>query len=219
MTAINAHAGSPNLIENGDFEDVGSVPASLGPNIWLFTTGSELENWTDASSNSPAFYAEVRDDAAGIGLANTGSKFLELDTHTTQTNSVSNGGIAQVVSGLTAGDKYNLSFFYSPRINTSGFTTDTANFEVYWNSDLVTTIIPGITSSNSHNWQGFNTELTSITGDNTLAFVAAGTEDVFGASIDTVSLTAVAAVPEPETYAMFLAGLGLLAFASRKRQA
>jgi hypothetical protein len=29
---------------------------------------------------------------------------------------------------------------------------------------------------------------------------------------------AVAAVPEPETYAMFLAGLGLLGFTARKRK-
>jgi hypothetical protein len=34
----------------------------------------------------------------------------------------------------------------------------------------------------------------------------------------TVSGDAVAAIPEPETYAMFLAGLGLLGFASRRKQ-
>lgn len=34
----------------------------------------------------------------------------------------------------------------------------------------------------------------------------------------TVKGTAIAAVPEPETYAMFLAGLGLLGFASRRKQ-
>lgn len=34
----------------------------------------------------------------------------------------------------------------------------------------------------------------------------------------TVASPSVAAVPEPETYAMFLAGLGLLGFVSRRRQ-
>jgi len=36
-------------------------------------------------------------------------------------------------------------------------------------------------------------------------------------SIATIELTTVAAVPEPETYAMFLAGLGLLAFSRKQR--
>jgi hypothetical protein len=44
---------------------------------------------------------------------------------------------------------------------------------------------------------------------------------VFGASGNVLAsnLEATAAVPEPETYAMFLAGLGLLGFAKRRKQA
>lgn len=37
------------------------------------------------------------------------------------------------------------------------------------------------------------------------------------ASLDQVSLATVAAVPEPETYAMFLAGVGLMGFIGRRR--
>jgi len=36
--------------------------------------------------------------------------------------------------------------------------------------------------------------------------------------LDNVSLTAVTAVPEPESYAMLAAGLGVLGFISRRRQ-
>ncbi len=38
-------------------------------------------------------------------------------------------------------------------------------------------------------------------------------------SIATIQLSAVAAVPEPETYAMFLAGLGLIGFMGKQRKA
>lgn len=37
-------------------------------------------------------------------------------------------------------------------------------------------------------------------------------------NIDNVSITAVTAVPEPESYAMLMAGLGVLGFMSRRRQ-
>lgn len=41
----------------------------------------------------------------------------------------------------------------------------------------------------------------------------------FGVNGNVISTSVVSSVPEPETYAMFLAGLGLLGFASRKRNA
>ncbi len=45
--------------------------------------------------------------------------------------------------------------------------------------------------------------------------------DLFGSYdlVVTGNVSAVAAVPEPETYAMFLAGLGLLGFVSKRKQA
>lgn len=59
----------------------------------------------------------------------------------------------------------------------------------------------------------------------TSAYAAANTGSSYATSgtwrfdMVTVSGTAVAPVPEPETYAMLLAGLGLMGFAARRRQA
>ncbi|WP_295990568.1 FxDxF family PEP-CTERM protein [Rugamonas sp.] len=50
-----------------------------------------------------------------------------------------------------------------------------------------------------------------------LTFKAVGTSDSLGTSLDNVRLTA--AVPEPETYGMLLAGLGLMGFIARRRKA
>jgi hypothetical protein len=54
----------------------------------------------------------------------------------------------------------------------------------------------------------------NVGGTTTLAFGSIGGDAYSGAVIDNVS---VAAVPEPETYAMLGAGLGLLAFVSRRK--
>jgi hypothetical protein len=37
-------------------------------------------------------------------------------------------------------------------------------------------------------------------------------------TLDNVAMTAVTPVPEPESYAMLVAGLGVLGFVSRRRQ-
>jgi hypothetical protein len=49
-------------------------------------------------------------------------------------------------------------------------------------------------------------------------FAASGKSDSYGGSLDDVSLTRVAPVPEPEFYAMLLAGLGLMAKIARRRK-
>lgn len=58
---------------------------------------------------------------------------------------------------------------------------------------------------------------TSTGGMQALVFSSVGGDGYSGAVLDNVSVTA--AVPEPETYAMMLAGLGLVGFIARRRKA
>ncbi|MBV6323622.1 choice-of-anchor C family PEP-CTERM protein [Duganella violaceipulchra] len=58
---------------------------------------------------------------------------------------------------------------------------------------------------------------TTTGGSQALVFSSVGGDGWSGAVLDNVSVTA--AVPEPETYAMMLAGLGLVGFIARRRKA
>lgn len=145
--------------------------------------------------------AELRNNVAGT--ASDGVNFVELDHYF-------NGSIFQSFTGLSG--QYNLSFDYSAR---PGVGIASNPIQAWWNGVLLTTVSASGIGQSGNNWStlGF---LVSGTGNDILTFAAAGTSDSLGGSLDNVILTA---VPEPETYGMMLAGLGLIGFAARRRRA
>ena len=114
---------------------------------------------------------------------------------------------------ITGSGLYELSFWYSAREGRpAGDNGLGYSFGDLSGSVLMTTA--GAAAGNV--WQHF-TGLVNLSGPTVLTFTAMGTSNSFGASIDNVSVTA--AVPEPETYAMLLAGLGLMGTIIRRRKA
>lgn len=71
----------------------------------------------------------------------------------------------------------------------------------------------GLQSGND--WMNYKGQV-ALNGATELIFSGIGTSNSYGGSLDNVAVTA---VPEPETYAMLLAGLGLIGTIARRRKA
>lgn len=156
---------------------------------------ANLTDWTGGPHG-----IELRNNVAGV--AANGVNFVELDTN-------HNSSMTQTVQ-TKLGQQYTLSFQFQDRV---GVATSSQGLAVDWGGNE----IDHVNNSLHGAWE---TRTYTLIGDGTamnLKFIATGRDDSFGTSLDNVSLTT--AVPEPETYAMLLAGLGLVGFAARRRKA
>lgn len=183
-------AQAQNLVINGSFED--NAQSSGTWNIYNNLTG-----WTGGSRG-----IEVRNNIAGT--AQDGNNFVELDT-------TGNSSMYQDIVGTGL---VNLSFFYAARPNTGA----TNGLGFTFGSFGVSNLLAGVANSTAtHTWLQYtlNNFQLDASGVTRLLFYSNGASDGYGGSLDNIS---VSAVPEVETYAMLLAGLGLLGVASRRRR-
>lgn len=195
LLAIAALLSAPalaqaNLVVNGSFEDY----ASVTPGTWsIFGSGY---GWTSGANG-----VEIRNAVAGT--AAEGVRFAELD-------SVGNGWISQTIQ-TNAFQSLELAFSYAPR---AGVASNSNGIQVFWNDQSL-----GSITANGNQFSGWFDLSYDVQADasgfGVLKFAAIGVSDSYGGSLDSVSVTA---VPEPDTSAMLLAGLGILAAVIRRRQ-
>jgi len=142
------------------------------------------------------------------GPADTGTHALDL-------NGFETGSIAQSFA-TTIGQKYDVSFAYSR--NVAGAPDPATAFATAGGSTLNISAAndPSFGSGGAMLWKPAGFSFTASALSSTLSFTSTvgGSGGVF---LDSVSVTA--AVPEPETYALMLAGLSAVAFVARRRGA
>jgi len=188
--AANAVQAST-LVTNGSFEN---------PGVSSWGIFSSISGWTGG-----AYGIEIQpSNTVGGVTAFDGNQYVELDT-------TANSSMWQNLS-TTANTSYTLSFAYMPRPDTPGGSPSNT-VEVYWGGSKL-----GSFSGKSKIGPWLEIEFDNLTptvGPTTrLEFLAAGTSDSYGGFIDDV---VVSAVPENETWALLLAGLGLIGAVARGR--
>lgn len=200
-----AHATTTNLVTNGSFE-ADKITNSAG-----WEQVSSVTGWNSSVSGNDAFELQKGANQGGQGgfIANAadGTQYLELNTD--QLTS-----IGQAINTSSATD-YTLSFSYAGRPDTPNGAT--SSMQVYWGRTLVDTV-----SAVNGVWTTASLTVSSTSDLTALIFKSTGPTSAtsFGSYLDNVSVTALpTAVPEPGTYAMLLAGLGMIGFTASRSKA
>lgn len=122
-----------------------------------------------------------------------------------------------VIGYNESGANMNISTFAAVGSFQGGVLSFTGQMLLY--TSAVNNYTDGFASTNPDRWGDFSTTMVDPTNSSifwTIQEVAMGS-DIWGTQISAIDLSSVGAVPEPETYAMMLAGLGLLGFMARRR--
>lgn len=192
LLVAGAAQAATNLIINGDFE-LSSALVGGGGYTTVFAGSNAITGWT-VGGNSV-------DLIKGAYGAINGTSVDMLGTP-------GPGALSQSFNAV-AGGSYLLTFDLSRNPNASGATA----IDVLFGN-----VNQSFTSSVNGVVDHFSLLYTAASsGPAALSFSSFGGDGYSGAVLDNVSVTA--AVPEPETYAMLLAGLGLVGFLKRRRTA
>lgn len=230
LSAFNVNAA----LVNGNFDDytftttvnLAATPSACGA---APCANPQPTDWVEADPalfsplSAQDQYVQIVNDAT---KAHSGDYFASLVPFTVDNPTFGYSfGFSQTFTSSQTGAA-TLSWWDRSHLDTMHGDYSTWTYDVVFNG----TSLGGFTVSDPDAWtqQSFSVNLLA---SNTLSFLAGpnprlaadgflgngGLDGHYskGAFIDTIS---VSAVPEPETYAMFLVGLGLLGFMARRRQ-
>lgn len=230
--AAHAAAFQNGSFESGAFTDTNNIGTGLyftgnstygdytgDKTMALFAGSGALTGWTVSMPGALAWLDNANPWHANAGMtASNGSKFVDLTGWSSLwSENVESGSLSRVMISQTfdtvAGKTYTVGFDI-------GFGPDSkASNSSVAQSDVFAGVNGAINkySSGANGWAGQSFTFTATGSQTTLQFSTADYKSEY-VGLDNVTVTA-APVPEPETYAMMLAGLGALGFMARRRKA
>jgi len=194
LASANVNAASVNLVTNGSFEN-----PNIAAGSWHVY--NSINGWNTIGAG-----VEVRDNVAG--KAYKGTQFVELDSHGARDT---NSAIYQSFSNTVAGQMYQISFAYSPRIRKAA---DTNGISVFWNGVEKKSVTGQ--GGNKNLWEVFTINVLGE-GQDELKFLAVGKDDSVGGNLDAISLSE---VPVPTAALLFAPALmGLMGLRRKSKKA
>jgi hypothetical protein len=198
LVALTASSAKAGFIVNGSFEN-----PNVGSSFGLFPNGS-VPGWTGINNEMEIDFTPIL--SPGVGTpAYDGNQSTEID-QTIQS-------ISQIVTGLTPGQSYELSWAFGLRPG-AGFQ----GLNVFFGGSMVDSS-SGTAGAigNPLIWTPYSVVVTAGGVTETLTFTATGGNTQSGNELDAVSL--VSAVPEPSTVTLgATGGLGLASYAAARRR-
>lgn len=191
----------------------GSLESTASGTIETLFFGAVANGWR-VTANSIEF---VKNGYSGAGdvvaSAHDGDWLVDL-------NGVSGpGGIGQDIT-TDIGQQYRIDFWMSGNAGPLGTTRadGSRTLDVRWNNDVVGTFTfefqPG-DQWNNIRWEKHSVLVTGASGLDSLEFRSTSTlYAAAGPAVDSISITA---VPEPQTWVLLAAGLGLVGLGAKRR--
>ena len=200
---------SANLLTNGGFE-VGTPVGNHGDahsQRLLAGDNTSLAGW--------AVVGDAGEDIAWIGAghpynvltASEGSNFLDLTGW--QAGGFAGKGVVQTFDTV-AGQQYTVGFDLG---NSTDYNNSNGISGLVVSAGSLNQLVSSVTNNSRNAWDHFELRFVAQSAHTTLSFT--GDQAIHYIGLDNVSVTA---VPEPETYAMLLAGLGVMGAVARRRQ-
>ena len=187
VVAFAGAQAAPELIQNGSFEQQAVADGAAADVAYTAANSWGFGGWNQVTGSDP----QIVNPSAGAPIqAPDGSQYALLTGYAHE--------IYQTIS-TNAGTSYTVSFSYIGQGNYGAGEGDPPS------------LISGSLSTPATTWTTFNYQFTA---DNSFTKVHFYGSNAGAFGVDKVSVTA---VPEPESMAMLLAGLGVLGFMGRRR--
>ena len=230
MLAASPMAGAVDLISNGGFEMNSGVGQLVGTSVtnWSSSSGFPYNFLIDGNADSTGFTASTGGTPSqlhlsgplstpssnnGFGTSPDGGYFFGAQV------GFQVGSLSQTVGGLTAGNSYELNFYWAEANLTGNSASTTSAWSISFGSDTANTVGTLVASNGFNGWLTYTQTFTATSASQTLSFSPTGSGTGGFALLDGVSLHEVTIpVPEPSTYALAAIATGVMAALARRRK-